>query len=111
LTSNTVGTLNFISSTNSPITLTTTATTLNILWVMWMEEELHWFSTLHDTVTPAVRYVICDPGLSGRVYVPIAAIYHAVRTTILVMELTVRTHFVAKLVRTCPGAKPVLAFW
>jgi hypothetical protein len=65
-----------------------------------MKEDLHWFSTLHDTVTPAVRYIICGPGLTGRVYVPVAAIYHTVRTTVLVMELAIRAHFVAKLVRT-----------
>jgi hypothetical protein len=111
LTSNTVDKFNFISSTNLPVTLTTTATTLNILGVMWMKEELHRFSALHDTVTPSVRYIIRGPRLSGRVYVPIAAIYDAVRTTVLVMELTVRTHFVAKLVSTCAGTEPGLAFW
>ena len=52
-----------------------------------------------------------DPRLSVRVYVPIAAIYHTVRTSVLVMELTVWTHFVAKLVSTCTGTEPGLVFW
>ena len=76
-----------------------------------MKEELHWFSALHDSVTPAVGYVMRDPRFSGRVYVPIAAIYHTVRTTVFVMELTVWTHFVAKLVSTCAGTESGLVFW
>ena len=111
MTSNAVGKLYFIRSTTSPVTLTTTATSLNILGVVWMKEELHWFSALHNSVTPAVRYVMRNPGFSCRVYITIAAIYHTVRTTVLVMELTVWTHFIAKLVSTCAGTKPGLAFW
>jgi hypothetical protein len=76
-----------------------------------MKEELHWFSSLHDSVTPAVRYVMRDPRLSGRVYVPIATIYHTVRTTVLVMELTVWAHFITKFVSTCAGTEPGLVFW
>jgi len=110
LTTNNVGTLNFISSTTSPVTLTTTATSLNILGVVWMKEDLHWFSALNDSVTPAVRYVMRDPRLSCWVYIPIASIHHTVRTTVLVMELTVWTHFVAKLVSTCADTEPWLAF-
>jgi len=76
-----------------------------------MKEELHWFSAFYDSVTPAVRYVMRDPRFSGRVYVPIAAIYYTVRTTVLVMELTVWTHFITKFISTCTGKEPGLVFW
>lgn len=65
-----------------------------------MKEDLNRLPTLHDAVTPAVGHVECDPRLTIGVYVPIAAIHHAVRTTVLVVELSVRTNFVTKLVRT-----------
>jgi hypothetical protein len=89
-----------VSRNNLPVTFTPTAATLKILWVVWMKEDLNWLPALHDAITPAVRHVECDPRLTVGVYVPIATVYHAIRSAVLVVELPVRANFVAKLVRT-----------
>jgi hypothetical protein len=65
-----------------------------------MKEDLNRLPTLHDTVTPAVGHVECDPRLTVGIYIPIAAIHHTVRATVLMVELAVRANFIAKLVRT-----------
>jgi predicted secreted protein len=89
-----------VSGAILPVTFTATAATLKILGVVWMEEDLNRLPTLHDTVTPAVGHVECNSRLTIGVYVPIAAIHHSIRATVLVVELSVGTNFIAKLVRT-----------
>jgi hypothetical protein len=89
-----------VSGTILPVTFTATAATFKILGIVWMKEDLNRLPTLHDTVTPAVRHVECGPRRTVWIYIAIAAIYHPVRTAVLVVELSVGANFVAKLVRT-----------
>lgn len=86
--------------TRLPIVLTGAATAVDVLGIVWMQEQLDRIPALHNAITPAVGYVERHPGLAVRVYVAIATVYHAVRAPVLVVELSARPHLVAKLVLT-----------
>jgi hypothetical protein len=95
-----VPTLNCVLSSTLPFTLTATAAFLNVLGVVGMKEDLYRLPLFYDPVTPAIRHIERDPRLAIGIYVPITAIHDTVRAPILVVELSIRSHFISILVRT-----------
>jgi hypothetical protein len=83
-----------------PVCIAATASTLNILRVVWLQEDFHCLSSLDDSVTPSIGHVERYPWLTIGVYVAVAAVHDPVRSTVLVVELSIRSHFISELVRT-----------
>lgn len=60
--------------------------------------DLNRFLRLDDPVSVAVSHVVRCPEVAIRVYVTVATVRHAVRSSVLVVELAIRANVVAETV-------------